>query len=374
VTRPALWGKLSSVMRGARLAVVLSALAPAVACGGSAQRDSDPSSAAGGQAGATGEAGASAGGAAGAGGTSGAAAKSCLDAPLPEAQFAASPKPYSGGTCPELVSGKNTLTSNGNARSFLLAIPSELDPSESLPLIFMWHWLGGSARSFQEKAEVQQAVDEQRFLAVLPESKDDIPFKWPATLADPDARLEEELVFFDDMLACVSEKFPVARECVSTAGVSMGALFSAQLASRRGEYLASLISLSGGVGGVIRGWGNPQHRMASLVLWGGPTDNCLGVMNFEQTSKTLETALVDRGHFLVECVHNCGHSEPPFDAPPGMSTYAALWDFVFAHPFWLPAGVSPYSAGLPAHFPTWCAVGRGSATPRTGECPNPSGC
>src|SRR6185312_3006531 len=98
-------------------------------------------------------------------------------------------------------------------------------------------------------------------------------------------------------------------------------------------------------------------------------DNCFSVMDFEATSQNLEQNLEDGGHFVVECVHNCGHAVPPFEPPPGLSKFNAMWNFVLDHPFWLTPGQSPYtSAGLPSGMPEWCGVGPGSATPRTGEC------
>jgi hypothetical protein len=250
----------------------------------------------------------------------------------------------------------------------LLAVPSNLQPNERLPVLFLWHWLKGSPDDFYTKGEVQAAVDQQRFLAVLPKSKGDLLFEWPFNVADTQARMDEELAFFDDMWACVSQQFNANASCVSSIGVSAGALFTDQLAGARSDYLSSFVSLSGGVGGLIRPWANPPHALPGLVLWGGPTDICI-VINFETGSKALEASLAQDGNFVIECTHNCGHTEPPFDPPPGMSKYAGMWQFVLDHPFWLPAGASPYStAGLPSGMPDWCAVGIGNAVPRTGPC------
>ena len=235
-------------------------------------------------------------------------------------------------------------------------------------MIFLWHWLGGEANGFLTRGEVQNAVNAQRFIAVIPEAKEGTLFRWPFSVADAQAALDEELVFFDDMLSCVSAEFSVNENCVATAGVSAGALFSAQLASYRGDYLSSFLSLSGGTGGsFIKPWGNPAHKMPAIVLWGGPQDTCI-VINFQETSLDLEQQLTAGGHFFLECVHNCTHNEPPF--PPGTSSkYGPLWEFVFDHPFWLAAGESPYSAsGIPAGMPEWCGIGAGSATIREGMC------
>jgi predicted esterase len=298
------------------------------------------------------------------------------DATPPPGSTLAPPPPKYAGTCPKLVAGKNTIRSGLFNRTFLLALPAGLDPSEKLPVVFLWHWLGGSADSFYNKGEVQAAVDGQRFIAVIPEAKADMLFKWPFDIAVAAARQEEEYRFFDNMLACVAEQFNINNNCVASAGVSAGALFTDQLVGGRGQYLSSALSLSGGVGapgGLIKPFTPPEHRVPMMVLWGGPRDICI-VINFNTATRTLEDQLVSRGHFFLECQHNCGHGEPPMTAPSGLSKYAALWQFVFDHPYWLPAGDSPYkTSGVPSAFPSWCAIGKGSATPRTGMCPAP-GC
>jgi predicted esterase len=296
----------------------------------------------------------------------------------PQGAMQAAPLPTYGGTCPKLVAAptENTITSSGAARQFLLAVPANLQPNEKLPVVFMWHWLGGSGSSFYTDGELQQAVDQQRFLAVMPEKKGDVPYTWPFTIQDSDARMAEEYQFFDDMLACVAQQYPtVNKNCVSSAGVSAGALFTDQLAAARSDRLSSFLSLSGGVGGVVRGWGNPAHKLPGIVLWGGPTDQCQGLLSFASLSMSLEGSLASQGNFMIECIHNCGHSAPPIAAQMGQSKFASLWGFIFDHPFWLGAGESPYTkTGLPSDFPSWCAIGAGHATPRTGACSSPSGC
>lgn len=297
----------------------------------------------------------------------------CADPAPPGADVAALPRPYTGGTCPLLVPGINTITSGGRTRQFILVVPAGLDPSERLPVLFLWHWLGGEADDFLTRGEVQAGADEARFIAVIPESRGDLRLQWPYSLIDSAARMEEEATFFDDMLSCVSEAFPTNNDCVSSVGVSAGALWTSQLAQLRAEHLSSIIVLSGGVGtsgdllNPIHPWRGAAHAMPAIVLWGGPTDWC-GV-NFNVLSANLEGSLETDGHFFVECIHDCSHAEPPLDPPPGLSKYAGLWRFALDHPFWLDDGESPYQAtGLPAGMPTWCGIGAGSATIRSGMC------
>lgn len=283
---------------------------------------------------------------------------------------------YSGGACPALVPGLNTLPSGGADRTFILVVPEDAEPSEQLPVMFLWHWLGGSADSFLEKGEVQDAANQLRFIAVIPEEKGDLLFRWPFTPLDSADRIEEEFVFFDDALACVADAYPIEPNCVASAGVSAGALFTGQLAQGRGDRLSSMVSLSGGVGaGLINPWNGSPHKMPAFVLWGGPEDDCLDTLHFDTASAELMTGLQADGHAILECEHNCGHAEPPFEPGEGITKFAAMWQFVLDHPYWLEDGESPWNTeGVPSFAPQWCAMGVGSSTPRTGECAEPSQC
>jgi hypothetical protein len=239
------------------------------------------------------------------------------------------------------------------------------------------------------RGDIQKAADDQHFIAVIPEAKGaTVAFtsfntKWPFDITQSQARMDEEFRFFDDMLACVEQQYTVNESCVSSIGVSAGALFTDQLAQARSNRLASFVSLSGGVGAtIIKPWSGAARKLPGVVLWGGdgPPNmdgvkdilGCLGVgMDFCVASGALETALTSQGHFLIECKHNCGHVEPPLEQVNGESKYAGMWEFALNHPFWLPAGQSPFiQKGLPPTLPSWCAIGAGNATPRSGGgCP-----
>ncbi len=291
---------------------------------------------------------------------------------------------YSGGSCPVLVPGRNAITSGGVTRELLLVVPSDYDPAtEHLPVIFMWHYLGGSADSMLTNGQAQESADALRFIAVIPEKRGDlgieIPFAgtfdpaWPYLESASEARVEEELTFFDDMLTCVAQSYAIDESCVSTVGVSAGALWTSQLAMRRSERLASAIVMSGGIGpatsGIgaslgleVRGWTEPARPIPVIVGWGGPRDQC--GLAFERASHNLEAEMGD--HFVLECVHNCGHAVPPVDQAVGLQV---LYRFALDHPYWLRPGESPYLVrGLPDGTPDWCSIGIGNAVARTGAC------
>jgi len=297
------------------------------------------------------------------------------------------PLPAAG--CPMLVSGPNTIQTAHGARQFLLVVPELSAPAEKLPVLFMWHWLGGSANKFLDKGDVQSAANDQHFIAILPVSKGatilgtSFDTRWPFDITQSSSRMTEEFEFFDNMLGCVQAQFETNRHCVSSIGVSAGALLNGQLAQARSNMLASFVSLSGGTSGQwIKGWDNAPRRLPAVVLWGGDGApamdgnkdilGCFGIgMDFSVASRSLEQGLEEDGHFFVECRHNCGHVEPPLTPPDGQSKYAGMWEFALDHPFWLAAGQSPYlTDGLPSGLPAWCAIGAGTSVPRTGGgCP-----
>lgn len=316
------------------------------------------------------------------------------DLPVPAGTEAPLPLPTYAGTCPTLVNtvtggvpGRNTIMSSGDSRGFILVAPSAPVAGERLPIVFLWHHMGSEADTFLQMDYLAAATDEFRFIAVLPESLDDLGvslpgvgmfgWEWPWRVADSAAREGEELQFFDDMLACVAEEYEINEQCVSTGGVSAGGLWQPVLAAGRSRHLASVMSLSGGVDeassfGAFLGfdagpWAGAEHRMPFLVVWGGPTDVCAG-LNFQNASRDLAASVSADGHALVECTHNCGHAAPPFDPT---RPFFQLVDFVMNHPYWLADGDSPYEwygTGLPDSYESWCGMGAGSATIRTGMC------
>jgi len=358
---------------------------PAGSSGASGSSGSSGASSSSGSSGASSSSGSSgASSSSGASGSSGSSGSADIAALVPTASCAtpvpagaprALPLPTYAGTCPALAAPPTAtkLTSSGAERELLVFRPSTIAPNESLPVVFLWHWLGGDAGQMGSVLDVQTAVDQRRFIAVVPSAKGDALFRWPFEATQSQGRVDEEAKFFDDMLACVAAAFPanVNKDCVSSIGVSAGALWTAQLAIERSTRLSSVVSLSGGTGDVVRPWKAAPHKVPALVLWGGSNDvypSNFPIVNFSNASKNLESGLSAGSHFVVECVHNCGHDVPPFDVPAagsGALRFDTIWRFVLDHPYWLPAAASPYaSKSLPAAFPAWCGKGVGSATPR----------
>lgn len=276
---------------------------------------------------------------------------------------------YSQGTCPMLRGGPTSDSSvvtgfrSGSAtRSFRLLVPRSYDGTREYPLVFAWHWLNASSGSFVRQAELETAIEQMGFIVVLPDSQSSYVFDWPFAEF---WGIPSELQFFDDLYACVNQRFRIDRRRVHGIGVSAGGLWLTYLSTTdRANFFGSIEVLSGGLGEVPFAWRmayTPQaNKFPAMVLWGGPTD-FLGV-NFDQASQRLRDELVRDQHFVLQCVHSMGHALPPIPAPPGGGTrFRALWQFFLDHPFGSQPGTSPYfAAGLPADMPSWCRI----ASPR----------
>ncbi|MFO0629941.1 MAG: hypothetical protein U0325_30520 [Polyangiales bacterium] len=189
-------------------------------------------------------------------------------------------------------------------RLFRLLVPRSYDGTQDYPLVFAWHWLNASSGSFVRQGELETAVEQMRFIAVLPDSQSSYVFDWPFAEF---WGIPAELQFFDDLYACVTERFRIDRRRVHGIGVSAGGLWLTYLSTTdRANYFGSVEVLSGGVGEVPFAWRMmraPQaNKFPAMVLWGGPTD-FLGV-NFDQASQRLRDELVRDQHFVVQCAHH----------------------------------------------------------------------
>lgn len=278
---------------------------------------------------------------------------------------------YSHGTCPRLVGAPTSdasinrnFRSGGQTRTFRLVVPRNYDGTSEWPVLFAWHWLNASSGSFVRQGELETATEQMRFIAVVPDeqvrSNGDSLFLFDWPFAETWG-VADELTFFDDMLACVSQQFRVDRRRVHGVGVSAGGLWLTYLTTTdRANYFASVEVMSGGLGDVLGVWRMeyvPQpNKFPAMVLWGGPSD-FLGV-NFDEASRRYRDALIRDNHFVEQCVHSSGHAMPPVDPPAdGGTRFRPLWQFLLDHPYGLPPRTSPYQdAGIPSGSPSWCHV------------------
>lgn len=242
---------------------------------------------------------------------------------------------YSKGDCPAMNDGEMDFATGDTEYEVELRIP---DDPEGAPVVFVWHWLGGSAGQAIRYMELEEIVGDDDVILVIPES-DGSQFEWHF-LDAPDGN--PDLQLFDDLLSCLWQEYDVDLDRIHATGMSAGGLMTSYLTLHRSEWLASTAPLSGGALDSV--YVAPTDDIPVLMTWGGPTDT-FSTLSFDETSTYMSNALREDGHFVVDCVHDDGHV-----LPPGGVGYA--YEFLMDHP----KGVdpSPYAEGLPTGFPDFC--------------------
>ena len=246
------------------------------------------------------------------------------------------PPSYSGATCPTIVNGNNTgFLSGGNPRDFLVRLPA--NPSGAA-VVFAWRWLTGTQTQAFDWTGITSGVGPGNVIQIAADTRPGTN-DWQTGVAPAS---NEDLLLFDDILACLHDQFAVDMDRIWAHGHSSGALWVSYLIQHRAQYLAAASILSGGQQGAFT---TPQSRIPTLLIWGGPTDNVNGV-SFEDATLLLSSNLRSNGHFVVHCEGTFGHSIP---ASPEFT-----WTFLEDHP--RGPYPDPYTSGLPSTIPSWCTI------------------
>lgn len=212
------------------------------------------------------------------------------------------------------------------------------------PWYSSWHGTGGSP------LEAPSAIGEGNAAAikalggmVIAPVHDPEAGVWPWFLTDaigPD----DDVRLADELLACAIQKVGVDMRHIHSMGGSAGALQTTEMSYRRSVYLASVVTLSGGLHGSPPNQ-DPSNKVAAMITHGGASDGDNGY--FQVISEAYRDDLKKNGSFAFICNHNNGHA-----AVHDQVSKNSIYDFFMDNPF----GVypSPYEKGLPPSFPSYC--------------------
>ena len=274
----------------------------------------------------------------------GATTRDSATPPPPPPQDGGGRLPQPTGACPDFKAGTITVNPAGIAPRTARVWMTDAAKTMHGPLVFYWYATGSSSNEVPYAlGSTLTAIQAAGGIVIAPTSDPatgQFPWYLVSTNKDDDLRVADELV------ACAEQKVGIDARHIHAMGMSAGGLQTTQMSFFRSSYLASVVTFSGGLGQAAPAYRDPSNLFAAMIFHGGTADIVYN-FDFQAASDRYKTKLVGDGHFAFICNHGMGHAIPTDAA-------ASVWKFFQAHAFGTQP--SPYAGGLPAGFPTYCAL------------------
>jgi len=148
----------------------------------------------------------------------------------------------------------------------------------------------------------------------------------------------------DTVVACAIQQANIDTRHIHALGWSAGALHSVYVGLSRSDYMASIISYSGG----MPPWPgqnaaqDPNNHVSALLTYGALD---AVVVDFPTQSKAYYSQFQPKGYYTMMCNHGGGHMIDSRVAPQSLK-------FFMDHPY--KVNPAPYASGIPSVFPSYC--------------------
>jgi predicted esterase len=251
------------------------------------------------------------------------------------------------GQCPDLT-GSDTYVF-GEPRSRTLSVDIYIAPDARSrtgvpgPLILYFHAVGSSS------AEVITGLGQNAIDAVV--DLGGVVASFNAKLcpscggADDVVWYEQDDAVIDQVVACAIDQAHIDTRRIHALGFSAGAMHSLHLALVRSDYIASVISYSGGrVAPTPDTPQDPSNHVPVLLSYGRVGLDFAGV-DFPTLSLQWYDEFTAKGWYTMLCDHQGGHSIPG-DLVPDAIRFLVDHSYKFAP--------EPYAGGVPGSFPAYC--------------------
>jgi len=254
--------------------------------------------------------------------------------------------PTAQRACPKL-NAPGTYNFGGASRSLAVRIYIAPDarnkPAPGGPLILYWHGFGNAA------SEVETGLGTLAIDDVVARGGVVAAFnsRWCASCGLPEdvAWYKEDDAVSDQVIACAIEQARIDTRHIHAIGFSAGALHSLHLALARSNFIASVVSYSGGSADLMPADAqDASNRVPTLLSYGSAELDAVG-LNFNMTSLQWYETYHALGWYLLMCGHGGGHV-----IPSDLATHA--YRFLLDHPY--KATPEAYATRIPAEFPSYC--------------------
>ena len=254
--------------------------------------------------------------------------------------------PAATGACPDFAPGDVMFSPAGIAARNVRIYMDETATGDG-PLVFYWHGWGSSPITEPPYGlgAVMDWVTEQGGIVAAAHSDDASGmFPWYLVSGGDD---ETDLLLADEVVACAIEKVGIDTTRIHSIGMSAGGLQTTQMSYRRSNYLASVVTYSGGLLTAEPSMQQPGNKFPAMMFHGGPND--VVYVNFKDLTEAYRDSITALGHFAFVCDHGLEHI-----IPTAQNEQQAVLAFFRDHPWGTVP--SPYEAGLPAEMPSYCTL------------------
>jgi polyhydroxybutyrate depolymerase len=158
-----------------------------------------------------------------------------------------------------------TFTSDGEERTFTLAVPSDAAPTEPVPLVVSLHGASSSSAIHENSVRLAPLSEEEGFAVLTPQARG-ASRTWDIQPEGPDVRFVEELLDHVESGLCIDTNR------VYLTGFSMGGILSTVLACRDSERYAAIAP----VAGLVQVDGCESTTPVPLLAMHGTADKTIG--------------------------------------------------------------------------------------------------
>lgn len=246
--------------------------------------------------------------------------------------------------CPTLANGATVQIARKNGSMMPVVIYMDANPKSKPdpggPIINYWHATASSnveVHSGFGDANIQQVTSMGGVVAAY------------TTTACSGCSTTDDLVWFvedddvqDTLVACAIQQAKIDTRRIHALGWSAGALHTDHVALARNNYMASVISYSGGALFPVT-IPDPNNHVASIQTYGTTGDAV--VIDFPTQSKSWYNTYQPKGWYTMMCKHPGGHMIDSGVAPVSLK-------FFMDHPY--EVSPEPYATAIPAGFPSYC--------------------
>jgi predicted esterase len=254
--------------------------------------------------------------------------------------------PQPTGACPKL-SGSGAYTFRAAGRSLGVQLTAAAGGASNAPsggpLVLYFHSLGADA-SEVTKALGQSAIDEVVARGGVVASFQDSPCL-TCGLPQDVVWYDEDDPVTDQVVACIVAQTHIDTRRIHVVGFSSGALHALHLLLARSDFIASVVSYSGGSVSEPPEPQDATNKVPALLASGQPGKDFFAGVDFRASSHEWSETYGARGYYTLLCDHDGEHEIPSAVVPHALR-------FLLDHPYRVEP--EPYVQALPREFPSYC--------------------